>query len=72
MHKFIDLPAENKKIVWLPDPTWGNHIPLYKDAGFNIKTYKYYDEKTCGLNFNGMKTDVKVNNPSIYTFILFK
>jgi aspartate aminotransferase len=59
MARFINLPAETKRTVYLPDPTWGNHIPLYKDAGFQVKTYKYYDPKTCGLDFDGCRTDIK-------------
>jgi len=59
MMRFINLPAETKKTVYLPDPTWGNHIPIYKDAGFGVKTYRYYDPKTCGLDFTGFKTDLQ-------------
>jgi len=59
MMRHINLAADTRKTVWLPDPTWGNHIPLYKDAGFNVKHYKYYDPKTCGLDFSGLKTDVQ-------------
>jgi len=59
MMKHINLPAETRKTVYLPDPTWGNHIPIYKDAGFAVKTYKYYEPKTCGLDFNGLKTDIQ-------------
>lgn len=29
--------------VWLPDPTWGNHHPIFKQAGHRIQTYPYYD-----------------------------
>jgi aspartate aminotransferase len=60
MKRFINLPAETKSSVWLPDPTWGNHIPIYKDAGFNVNYYKYYEPKTCGLNWDGMRTDLQV------------
>jgi len=68
MRKFIGLPGDNAKTIWLPDPTWGNHLPIFKDAGFALKTYKYYDEKTCGLNFEGMKQDVK-NAPTKSLFL---
>jgi len=56
--RFIDLPDKNT--VFVPNPTWGNHNTIFKDAGFaNIKEYKYYDSKTCGLDFEGLKTDLK-------------
>jgi len=55
-----------KKVVYVPNPTWGNHTVLYKDAGMEVKTYKYYDEKTCGLDFAGMTSDLKsIPNSSI-------
>jgi len=59
MKRHLNLPNETKSTVWLPDPTWGNHIPIYKDAGFNVKHYKYYDSKTCGLNWDGFRNDIQ-------------
>jgi aspartate aminotransferase len=59
MMRAISLPEETRKTVWVPDPTWGNHNTIYKDAGFNVKTYRYYDPKTCGLDFNGLREDIK-------------
>jgi len=69
MERWIDLPGDNRKTIYLPNPTWGNHIPIYGDAGFQVKTYKYYDEKTCGLDFQGLKTDLKnAPNQSLFLF----
>ena len=42
----------------MPTPTWGNHIPLFKRAGFAVKQYRYYDPKTCGFDFNGALQDI--------------
>lgn len=42
----------------MPSPTWGNHIPLFKRQGFNVKQYRYYDPKTCGLDINGCLDDI--------------
>jgi len=55
--------------VYLPNPTWANHIPLFKDSGLEVKTYSYYDPKTIGLDFNGLLNDIK-NAPegSIFLF----
>jgi len=47
----------------MPQPTWGNHIPLAQDSDLKVKTYKYYDPKTCGLDEAGMLADLK-NAPS--------
>eukprot|EP01113_Clastostelium_recurvatum_P043591 TRINITY_DN723_c0_g1_i2.p2 TRINITY_DN723_c0_g1~~TRINITY_DN723_c0_g1_i2.p2 ORF type:complete len:434 (-),score=127.58 TRINITY_DN723_c0_g1_i2:2063-3364(-) len=45
--------------VYMPNPTWGNHIPIFKDSGCEIAEYRYYDDKTCGLNLEGMLADIK-------------
>ncbi len=45
--------------VYMPDPTWANHLPMAKDAGLNLGTYRYYDKKTIGLDFSGMCEDIK-------------
>ena len=47
------------KTIYLPSPTWGNHIPIAKDSGLEVKTYKYFDKDTVGLDFEGMKADIK-------------
>jgi len=45
----------------MPTPTWGNHIPITKDSGLEVKQYSYFDKKTVGLDFEGMKRDIKVS-----------
>ncbi len=41
--------------VWISDPSWENHRQLFEAAGFPVKAYPYYDAKTRGLDFEGMK-----------------
>jgi aromatic-amino-acid transaminase len=41
--------------VWISDPSWENHRQLFEAAGFTVKSYAYYDPKTHGLDFAGMK-----------------
>jgi aromatic-amino-acid transaminase len=41
--------------VWISDPSWENHRQLFEAAGFAVKAYPYYDPKTHGLDFAGMK-----------------
>mmetsp|Transcript_35272 Transcript_35272/g.51807 ORF Transcript_35272/g.51807 Transcript_35272/m.51807 type:complete len:410 (-) Transcript_35272:113-1342(-) len=45
--------------IYMPDPTWANHLPMAKDAGLSLETYRYYDKKTIGLDFTGMMEDIK-------------
>ncbi|EEB15916.1 aspartate aminotransferase, putative [Pediculus humanus corporis] len=46
------------KEIYLPTPTWGNHIPIFKHCGLNVKHYRYYDPKTCGLDFKSALDDI--------------
>ncbi len=40
--------------VWVPDPTWGNHVPLLGAAGVDLPRYPYYDQATHTLQFDRM------------------
>jgi len=54
------------KDIYLPVPTWGNHIPLFKHSGLQVKTYRYYEPKTCGFDFKGALDDIsKIPEQSI-------
>jgi hypothetical protein len=46
--------------VYLPKPSWGNHTPIFRDAGMQLKAYRYYDPSTCGFDFNGALDDISV------------
>lgn len=50
--------TKGPKEVWMPNPTWGNHIPLFSRAGFTVKKYRYYEPKTCGFDFQGALEDL--------------
>lgn len=39
--------------IYVPNPTWGNHIAIFKNAGLEVKKYRYYDPSTVGLDFEG-------------------
>eukprot|EP00008_Paramoeba_atlantica_P002931 CAMPEP_0201487378 /NCGR_PEP_ID=MMETSP0151_2-20130828/12672_1 /ASSEMBLY_ACC=CAM_ASM_000257 /TAXON_ID=200890 /ORGANISM="Paramoeba atlantica, Strain 621/1 / CCAP 1560/9" /LENGTH=424 /DNA_ID=CAMNT_0047872389 /DNA_START=55 /DNA_END=1329 /DNA_ORIENTATION=+ len=47
------------KTIYLPKPTWANHIPIFKDAGLQVGEYTYYDPSTCGLDFEAMIRDIQ-------------
>lgn len=57
---FVSRFYPHSKAVYMPAPTWGNHIPIAKDSGLEVKTYSYYDKKTVGLDFEGFKADLRV------------
>ncbi|EGU12946.1 Aspartate aminotransferase [Rhodotorula toruloides ATCC 204091] len=56
---FLARHYPHSKTIYLPAPTWGNHIPIFKDSGLEVKTYSYYDKNTVGLDFEGLKKDLQ-------------
>ncbi|ORX40859.1 pyridoxal phosphate-dependent transferase [Kockovaella imperatae] len=56
---FLGRFYPESKTIYVPTPTWGNHIPLAKDSGLEVKHYKYFDKSTVGLDFEGMKADIE-------------
>jgi aspartate aminotransferase len=57
---FLARHYPHSKTIYVPSPTWGNHIPLFKDSGLEVKFYRYFDKKTVGLDFAGLKEDLIV------------
>lgn len=52
--------------VYLPKPSWGNHTPIFRDAGMQLKAYRYYEPSTCGFDFKGALDDIsKIPEQSI-------
>ncbi|KAJ1552142.1 Aspartate aminotransferase, cytoplasmic [Cladochytrium tenue] len=43
-----------KAPVYISTPTWVNHSQIFGDAGFDVRTYPYWDPKTKGLAFDGL------------------
>jgi aspartate/tyrosine/aromatic aminotransferase len=41
-------------VVYLSDPTWGNHAPLLGDCGLKLARYPYYSAATHQLRFDAM------------------
>ncbi|GAA5866697.1 hypothetical protein JCM8547_002728 [Rhodosporidiobolus lusitaniae] len=56
---FLARHYPGTKEIYVPSPTWGNHIPIFKDSGLEVKYYSYYDKKTVGLDFEGLKKDLR-------------
>ena len=40
--------------VWMSDPTWANHGPIFQSAGMETKVYPYYNHATNSLDFDAM------------------
>ena len=53
--------------IYMPSPTWGNHIPIMRDSGLEPATYKYYRADTCSYDHEGFMADIASNpDESIY------
>jgi len=49
----------HSKVIYLPVPSWGNHTPIFRDSGLEVRGYRYFDKKTVGLDFEGLKEDLQ-------------
>ncbi|KAG8730872.1 aspartate transaminase aat1 [Ceratobasidium sp. 423] len=56
---FLARHYPHVKTIYLPTPSWGNHTPIFRDSGLEVKSYRYFDKKTVGLDFEGLKADLK-------------
>ena len=49
--------------VWLSNPTWPNHPSILKYLGMKSAEYRYFDAKTCGIDFAGLLADLSRVKP---------
>ncbi|WP_276742734.1 aromatic amino acid transaminase [Pantoea septica] len=45
--------------VWVSDPTWDNHVAIFNGAGFEVKSYPWYDAETNGVKFDAFLAALK-------------
>ncbi len=50
--------ARPEATVWVPDPTWPNHLPILRAAGLRIAAFPYYDPAQ-GITFDAAITALK-------------
>jgi len=56
---FLSRFYPHSKVIYLPVPSWGNHTPIFRDSGLEVRGYRYFDKKTVGLDIEGLKEDLK-------------
>ncbi|MDA9158989.1 aspartate/tyrosine/aromatic aminotransferase [Rhodobacteraceae bacterium] len=44
--------------VFVSNPTWPNHVSMLRYLGIEMVPYRYFDEATCGVDFEGMTADL--------------
>jgi aspartate/tyrosine/aromatic aminotransferase len=49
--------------IYMSSPTWGNHNAVFKAAGMDVRSYRYFDKKTKGLDIEGMLADLRAATP---------
>ncbi len=64
---FLKRLNPDAKVI-ISDPSWENHRALFTNAGFVVESYRYYDDKTRGLDFAGMLADL--NAAPVGTIVL--
>ncbi|TEB34962.1 aspartate aminotransferase [Coprinellus micaceus] len=56
--EFLARHYPHSKVIYVPTPTWGNHIPLFRDSGLEVRHYRYFDKQNVALDFEGLKSDL--------------
>ncbi len=44
--------------VWISDPTWPNHPSIIKHLGMTLNEYRYFDNATRDVDFDGLMEDL--------------
>ena len=55
--ELIKMAAPGAK-VWVSAPTWPNHNSILRYMGMDFAEYRYFDEETCAVDFDGMLADL--------------
>lgn len=56
-----DLISENNwsGTLWIPNPTWTNHIPTAVAAGLKVREYTYLNRESSAVDFDQLTTEIK-------------
>ena len=50
--------ADKASTIWLSSPTWPNHPSIVKYLGIPMREYRYFDNATRSVDFDGMMDDL--------------
>lgn len=45
--------------IYVPNPTWGNHIAIFQNCRLKVRKYRYYDRSTNKLDLEGIIEDLQ-------------
>ena len=54
----IAATFEPKPVVYMSNPTWGNHPAIIGRAGLEARKYRYFDAATRGIDWAGLMEDL--------------
>lgn len=44
--------------LWMSSPSWGNHGPILRSSGLQVREFRYHDQATQSLDLDGMLADL--------------
>lgn len=56
---FLARFYKGNRQVYVSNPTWANHHQIFQNVGLQTVDYPYFDKKTRGLDFEGMKASIQ-------------
>lgn len=56
---FLAKFYKGNQTVYLSNPTWANHKQIFGNVGIPTQDYPYFNKKTNGLDFEGMKSAIQ-------------
>lgn len=63
--------ARGKPVMYMPTPTWSNHLNIAAEAGIEVRMYRYLDERTkTSLDFRGLIEDLETKLESGTSILL--
>lgn len=57
-----------KRDIYLPNPTWGNHINIFQRSGLNPVYYPYFNPNTLKVDFEKLLQFIKSKDNEIFLF----
>lgn len=49
---------KGKQLMFIPNPSWAYHAPMFELSGINTAFYRYYDERSHFIDHSGLMTDL--------------
>jgi len=49
----------SKSKVWISNPSWPNHKPIFEASGFKVDTYPYFNNESNSIDFDNLISTIK-------------